>query len=88
MVYAAPNRLTAIRVQGLLEELGFTTYVLEEALGQAAPLSGYRAIPVIGRGLTDSHLVAPALEAEAVERALEQVIREMDAFDRERGEEG
>ncbi len=84
-LYTAPDRLTAIRIQGLLEELGFRVFILEEALGLDSPLSvhGYPyGLPVIGgMDFSDSHLVVPAAEAERAKKALEVVLREIEKFE-------
>ncbi len=87
VVYAAPDRLAAIRIQGILEELGFTTYILEEAMGFVAPLASYSVLPEISPLESDSHLVAPAREADRVVEVLRRVLEEIAAFEGEQEED-
>ncbi len=88
-IYAAPNRLAAIRIQGLMEALGFQVWVLEEALGLSSPFSNPlvpQSFPYLpDQDPSDSHLVVPALQAEAARAALETVLREIEKFEKERG---
>ncbi len=88
VLYAAPDRVTAIRIQGLMEALGFQVYILEEALGLNSPLSHYPGFshePPVTGGIefSDSHLVVPAAQAEEARKALEVVLRETRKFEEE-----
>ena len=88
LLYVARDRLEGIRIQDLLEELGFQVLILEEALGLSSPMVHFISRKDRLRDpawdVSDSHLVCPAGEAEKVKRALEIVLREIERFEEER----
>ena len=71
LLYVARDRLEGIRIQDLLEELGFQVLILEEALGLSSPMVHFISRKDRLRDpawdVSDSHLVCPAGEAEEEE---------------------